>query len=300
MAIWKDPLVPRIAIPSTEELKQTWFQLGSKKYQLLAHQYEILVAKEEIIIAMGGYGCAKTDAGVKKVAHWAMIPNNRIIVGRNAATDLEETTQRDLMDFLYEAELVVSAPNSKTKRAIVNCVDPRTNENLGYTSEISFQHLDDPTHLRGRHIGNYWIDELSEVKKEAHLNLQGRLRLPVQAGRYQCLLTGNPQGENWGYDIGWNRELITKRICGHPACTLSPEECNANLRRKVRAIHARSIDNYFLPPSYIENMLANYTEQERRRYMDGEFMVFEGAVFPEFEKQTHVLGYTSEEEEVYA
>jgi PBSX family phage terminase large subunit len=290
MAIWRDPLTPKIVIPPIEKLKETWFQLGAKKFQLLPHQYECLVAKEEVVIMMGGYGCAKTDAGVKKVAHWAMIPNNRIIVGRNAATDLEETTQRDLVDFLYEAELLKEAPNSKNKRAIVHCVDPKTNLALGYTSEISFQHLDDPTHLRGRHIGNYWIDELSEVKKAAHLNLQGRLRLPVQAGRYQCLLTGNPEGQNWGYDIGWNEELLTEMICGHPQCALSDEECNATLRRKRRAIHARSIDNWFLPPSYIENMLANYTPMERRRYMDGEFLVFEGAIFPEFEKDIHVLG----------
>lgn len=290
MAVWKDPLTPRIAIPSKEELKRTWYQLGSKKYQLLPHQYELLRAKEETLVMMGGYGCAKTDAGVKKVAHWAMIPNNRIIVGRNAATDLEETTQRDLMDFLWEAELVKVAPNSKTKKAIIHCVDPATNAPLGYTAEISFQHLDDPKHLRGRHIGNYWIDELSETKVAAHLNLQGRLRLPCQAGRYQALLTGNPDGFNWGYDIGWNEERITTAVCKNPEHyhpTL--EEGNRCLRLRVRAIHARSIDNWFLPPSYIENMLANYTAAQVQMYMDGEFMVMEGAVFTEFDRSVHVL-----------
>lgn len=288
MPVWKDPARTKIPIPA--DLSQQWFQLGSKKYQLLPHQYELLCAQEEIIVMMGGYGCAKTDGGVKKISHIAMIPNNRIIVGRNAATDLEETTQRDLVDFLYEAELLKAAPNQKTKKAIVYCVDPNTGENLGYTSEISFQHLDDPIHLRGRHIGAFWIDEASEVHKDAFKNLMGRLRLPAAAGRYQAIITGNPEGQNWCYDLGFNEELITNMICGHPHCKLSPKECNLKLRRKRRGIHARSIDNYFLPPDYIENMLSSYTPTERKRYMDGEFNVFEGAIFSEFDPEVHVVG----------
>ena len=236
------------------------------------------------------HNCAKTDAGVKKVAHWAMSPNNRILVGRNASTDLEETTQRDLVDFLYEAELLVTAPNQKRKCAVVNCVDPVTQRNLGYQSEIWFQHLDDPKHLRGRHLGAVWIDEASEVKHDAYLNLLGRLRLPAFRGRYQTLVTGNPEGRNWCYDLGYNEELLTKMVCGQPGCTRShPEECNTHLRRKRRAIHARSVDNYFLPPDYIESMLAGYTVQQRKRYMDGEFDVFEGAAFGEFDPELHVL-----------
>jgi phage terminase large subunit len=288
MAVWRDPLRNHIAIPP--DLDKQWFQLGSKKFQLLAHQYELLAAKEELIVMMGGYGCAKTDGGVKKIAHLAMFPNNRILVGRNAATDLEETTQRDLCDFLHEAELMKVAPNSKTKKAIVYCVDPATQKNLGYTSEISFQHLDDPNHLRGRHLGVYWIDEASEVKKEAHKNLAGRLRLPAFAGRYQALITGNPQGRNWCFDLGFNEEEISKIHCGLPTCTLTPEQCNIRVRKKRRGIHARSIDNYFLPPSYIENMINSYSPTERKRYMDGEFDVFEGAVFGEFDPEIHVIG----------
>lgn len=287
MAIWQDPLLPEIKVP--HDLQKQWFQLGSAKYQLLPAQYKFLAAKEEAVCYMGGYGCGKTRTGALKVAHLAMHPNNRIIVGRFAATDLEETTQRDLCDFLYEAELMHTPPNQKTKRAIVHCVDPVTQRNLGYTSEISFQHMDDPTHLRGRHIGAFWIDEASEVHKNAGKNLMGRLRWPAFAGRYQALYTGNPEGHNYLYDQFFNEEEIKKLVCGHPQCSLSPEECNAKLRRKRRGIHAKSFENYFLAEGYIENMLASYSPNERKRYMDGEFDVFEGAVFGEFDRDMHVL-----------
>src|ERR1043165_3093149 len=288
MAIWRDPLLPRIAVPA--DLRSPWFQLGSAKYQLLPAQYEFLSAKEEMIAYIGGYGSAKTMSGILKSAHLSMFPNNRGIVGRFNATDLEDTTQRDLLDFLHEAELLKTPPNSKTKKAIVYCVDPLTGENLGYTSEISFQHMDNPKHLRGRKIGWFWIDEASEVHKDAGKNLMGRLRLPAFAGRYQALYTGNPEGRNYLYDDFFNEKILTSMVCGHPQCELTPIEYNVKMRLKRRGIHAPTYQNYFLPPDYIENMLASYSPNERQRYLDGSFDVFEGAVFPEFIPELHVLG----------
>lgn len=287
MAIWYDPVLPKIEIPSN--LDGQWFQLGSKKYQLLPTQYEALAAKEEEVCIMGGYGSAKTFAGILKAAHLSMFPNNRGIVGRFASTDLEETTQRDLVDFLHEAELLHTAPNQKTKKAIVYCVDPVTQRSLGYTSEISFQHMDDPKHLRGRHIGWYWIDEASEVHKDAKKNLDGRLRWPAFRGRYQKIFTGNPEGHNYLYHHFFDKDGISKLVCGHPRCTLSPADCNLKLRRKRRGIHSTSFDNYFLPADYIENMLASYNPSERQRYMEGSFDVFEGAAFTEFDRELHVI-----------
>lgn len=287
MAVWKDPLLPKIAIP--EDLKSQWFRLGSAKYQLLPHQYELNAAKEVELCDMGGYGSAKTFAGVVKAAHLAMFPNNRGIVGRLNSTDLIDTTQRDLLDFLKEAELLVKEPNAKDKLAIVQCIDPVTQRNLGYTSEISFQHLDDPKHLRGRHIGWYWIDEASEVHPDAKKNLDGRCRLPVFRGRYQKILTGNPEGRNYLFHYFFNEEKIASMICGHPQCKLSNEECNAKMRRQRRGIHSTTYENYFLPSDYIESMLASYSPTERQRYLEGSFDAFEGAVFGEFDRKLHVL-----------
>ncbi len=288
MSIWKDPLLPVIQIPL--DLKSKWYQLGSKKYQLLPHQFEFLAAKESEVCSVGGYGSAKTFGGVLKVSHLAMFPNNRGIVGRFASTDLEETTQRDLLDFLHEAQLLERAPNQHNKTAIVRCVDPVTQKSLGYTSEISFQHMDDPRHLRGRHIGYYWIDEASEVHPDAKKNLDGRTRLKIFEGRYQKLLTGNPEGHNYLYNRYFNEEEILKAVCGHPQCKLSSTECNVqHVRLKRRGIHAKTYDNYFLPPDYIEDMLSSYSPTERQRYLEGSFSVFEGAAFREFDPDIHIL-----------
>src|SRR6058998_2777663 len=162
--VWIDPALPKIPIPP--DLQTTTFKLGSARYQLLPAQYMFLVAQEEACAYMGGFGSGKTQIGVIKSAIMSMFPRNRGIVGRLNATDLEETAQRDLLDFLRDAELLAQEPNSRNKRALVHCVDPTTGENLGEYSEISFQHLDDPDHLRGRHVGWFWIDEVSEVRKK--------------------------------------------------------------------------------------------------------------------------------------
>lgn len=288
MAVWKDPLLPRIEIPS--DLKTQWFQIGSAKYQLLPSQYEFLSAKEEMIAYLGGWGSAKTFSGILKATHLSMFPNNRGIVGRFNATDLEDTTQRDLLDFLKEAELLKEAPNARTKKAIVYCVDPMTGKNLGYTSEISFQHMDNPKHLKGRHIGWFWVDEASEVHKTAGKTLMGRMRLKAFAGRFQALYTGNPEGHNYLYDDFFDEKKMKALVCGHPQCQLSPADCNVQMRLKRRGIHAPTYQNYFLPPDYIANMLASLSPTERQRYMDGSFDVFEGAVFPEFNPELHLIG----------
>jgi len=286
--VWRDSALPQITTPS--DLKTQQFRLGSARYQLLPSQFEFLHAKEEALGYIGGFGSGKTRIGTIKASILSMFPNNRGIVGRLASTDLEDTTQRDLLDFLREAELLKEEPNARNKKAVVHCIDPRTGQNLGYTSEISFQHMDDPKHLRSRHIGWFWIDEASEVGKKAWTNLIGRLRWPAFRGRYQAFATGNPEGHNWVYDFFFNEELISKALCGHPGCTLSPIECNViHVRKKRRGINAPTSQNYFLPPDYIEQMYSSYSPEEIQRYLEASFDAFEGQIFREFTHDVHVI-----------
>lgn len=298
--IWRDPLVPEIKIPPellSKETNTLWFKLGSARYQLLPKQYEFLQATEEFISFIGGYGSGKTRVGSIRAARHSMIPGNRGIVGRLARTDLEDTSQRDLLDFLREAELLKEAPNARNNRALVHCIDPVTGENLGGEAEIAFQHLDDPEHLRGRHIGWWWIDEGSEVKSTASQNLTGRLRLPVAKGTYTGFTTGNPEGHNWIYDFWFNKELLEVMTCGgKPGTHVSgrcPDyddaKCNARLRKKRRAIHCTSFENYFLPVETLDAQIYSFSEADRQRYLEASFSVFEGQLFPEFDPLIHCV-----------
>lgn len=285
--IWTDPLLKTIAVP--EDLKSQWFTLGSAKFQLLPKQYQFLKANEEFLAFISGYGGGKTRVGSYKSAFNSMVPNNRGLVGMEAGTDLTETAERDLLDFLYEAQLLKKAPTSKDHTAIIHCIDLATGKNLGYDSEISFVHLDDPKHVRGRHLGWFWIDEGSKVKREAWQNLIGRLRLPAFRNRYQAFTTGNPEGHNWIYDFFYNQEFLETMICGKPDCKYSNSECNRRMRLKRRSFHCTSYENYFLPPEYIDQMVSSFTDEERRRYVEASFDVFEGQIFKEFRHDLHVV-----------
>ena len=297
---WNDPVLPAINVP--HDLRSLQFRLGSARYSLLPNQYIFSAAQEEFVGYISGVGGGKTRIGSIKSALLSMHPNNRGLVGRFALPDLEDTAQRDLLDFLKEAELLKEAPNAKSKTAIVHCVDPITGRNLGYTSEIGFQHLDDPDHLRGRHLGWFWIDEGSELRSiKAWTVLVGRLRLPTFRGMYKGMVTGNPRGRNWIYDFFFNDELLKIMTCGgrpghHVPTCLDKDNirCNRRLRLKRRAVHSRSYDNYYLPPDYIENMVASYTDEQRRREVEAEFDVFEGQVFKEFNHEIHVVPPHSE------
>lgn len=300
MSVWQDPLVPPIAIPPellSRETNTKWYKLGSARYQLLPKQYEFLHAKEEFVGFISGYGGGKTRVGSIKAAQHSMIPGNRGVVGRLAGTDLEKTAERDLLDFLHEAELLKQPPNARDRTALVHCVDMETGKNLGTHSEVEFIHLDDPKHLRGRHIGWGWIDEGSEVHPSAWQNLIGRLRLPEARGLYTMFVTGNPEGHNWIYDFFFNREILETMTCGgKPGVHVSgrcPDfdnvKCNARLRKKRRAIHCTSFENYFLPAETLDAQMYSFSEEDRQRYLEASFDVFEGQLHKEFRHDIHVI-----------
>ena len=113
--IWTDSLLPKLNPPPDLFDKATnkeWFTLGSARFQLLPQQWQFLSANEEYVGYVSGYGGGKTKVGAIKSAFLSMTPGNRGLVGMEAATDLQEAAQRDLMDFLWEAQLIKETPNS--------------------------------------------------------------------------------------------------------------------------------------------------------------------------------------------
>ena len=77
------------------------------------------------------------------------------------------------------------------------------------------------------------------------------------------------------------------------AMTSTPEGFNHFHRMVVEApapdtelFHARTADNPFLAPSYIETLTAHMTPDERRQYLDGEFVALSGRVFHKFTRDS--------------
>lgn len=270
---WINPALPQMNTPSVEWLQKNPFQLGDAKFYLLPKQWEFMWCRERYPNYTGGYGSGKTQAGIYRGALLSMQPDNLGIVGRSAETQLELTTKRDFMQFLYDAKLLKSEPNKK-HGAIVYCVDPKTNKPIGKTSEVQFDHMEDPDHIHGSHTGWFWMDERAESPFASFLKLVGRNRrpnIPFRSG----FATGNPNGHDWGYDFWFNPQKIL---------ALAKE-----IQLERRAIHATSYENYYLDPQYIKDMESAYPEEWLKRYLLGDMDVFEGQIFKEFLHNVHCV-----------
>lgn len=280
------------------KLTTNWTAIKAIRFKENAEFWDISVPGVEHYISDGfvDHNSGKTSIGAKKAAYLSMHPGNRGIIGMDAGTDLGEGAERDTLEFLYEAGLLKKAPTDKKHIAYIHCIDLETGRNLGEQSEIEFVHLDDASHVRGRKTGWFWIDEGSKCKATAWSNLIGRNRLPSFKDRYVGYVTGNPEGHNWIYDFFFNRELLAELYCKRPTCqfgcSYSPEgkvKCNAWMRRKRRAFHCTSTENYFLPPDYLDNMRVGMDDDDWNKYVLASFEVFSGQIFREWDEEVHVL-----------
>ncbi len=114
------------------------------------------------------------------------------------------------------------------------------------------------------------IDEVCEVKEDIYKQLLARLRGP--AGPRKCWLTGNPEGRNWVY-----RTFVGQQLEDHAY------------------FHGRTREATFLPKDYIQRLFASYDAAWVERFLEGSWDVFEGQVFPQFDRNTHVLPWAKED-----
>lgn len=108
---------------------------------------------------------------------------------------------------------------------------------------------EEPERLVGINAGWAIIDEPGVQTELVAKNALARLRHP-KAKLRQLAFTGTPEGLNWFYD--W---------------------CQ---REDIVVIKAKTTDNPFLPPDYIDELRKTMSEEEVKAYINGEFVRFEG------------------------
>ena len=112
--------------------------------------------------------------------------------------------------------------------------------------------------LRGPSITWFWIDEATLLPRKVWDIMIGRAR---QIG-YECKgwITGTPKGFNWVYDIFVKQPIPNSFILAN--------------------VPTRS--NIYLSEEYFRSLEAQYEGQFRRQELYGEFVKFEGLVYPGF------------------
>lgn len=132
-------------------------------------------------------------------------------------------------------------------------------------SEVLFRSADDPDKLRGPNLDWVWMDEAAMCHRGTWDIVIGRLRRGGRAGK--IWLTSTPKGRNWMYD------------------KLS----------LLKMFHATTMDNPYLSDEFVESLQEAYVGDFALQELGGEFVKFEGMVYPGFSPQVHVFRMSDED-----
>ncbi len=229
----------------------------------------------------GGLGNGKTSAIIGKAFYLSVcFPRNRGYIGRWDGKELVQTTMSEFFAVIPAHMFEVH------------------NKSMGYlkfkrqygASEIYYGDLKEPRGLKNINLGWFIVDQAEEIDEE-------RWALLVSRKRKQTILYGKnnqPLRRADGsiiiaptYGIAaFNPEGTASYLYRffHPD---SPEK-----KEGYKLYQAKTIDGVnagFTTQKYIDDMLAIFPEQARRRYLEGSWEVFEGRVFPQFTREQHVI-----------
>ena len=118
--------------------------------------------------------------------------------------------------------------------------------------------------LRNINLGWAWIDEAALVSEYAFKVIIGRLR--QEKTPRNLWLTTTPKGFNWIWEKFIN-----------------------NAADDFEAILGTTLDNPHLPLDYKQGLIKEYTGVFARQEIYGEFVGFEGQVYSDFNRNTHVI-----------
>lgn len=211
--------------------------------------------------AVGGLGSGKTLAGIQELKQLCLEhPGSRWVVGRKYLPNLKDSIWKDLLAIIPDelrasynkAELVLTLKNG---------------------SEILGRPLDDPEKFKSYQLAGFLIEEANEVDKEIYDRLKDRLRQILPDGsrpRYSSIILLNPTD-----DEHWIPQLFD---------TSSKPENHEMFRSSTYDNEAN------LPPDYIDDLKATYSEQVLQSLLHGFFgKVHKGRpVYTHFKFETHV------------
>lgn len=218
--------------------------------------------KSKYIAYIGGVGSGKTVVGCTTIISWAVLHGGDYLIGRQFYPELRDTT----MKAFFEAcpiELILE------HRVADNLVKLRAANNQIAT--IFFRPMDEPDKMRSMNLSGFYLDEANQVSEEAFLLLQGRLR--NQKGLRKGILTSNPKGHDYLY-----RWFVKK-----------DHFKDDKIKKEFMLVHAPSTENIHLPTGYVESMMSSWSEDRVQREIMASFDSFEGAVYPEFRRDVHVI-----------
>jgi len=224
-------------------------------YEPYSKQLEFHNSPKKFKAFVAGLGSGKTMAGsVEAIKTMIECPGSFGAILAPTFPMLRDSTIRTFLQLLPQS-LIKNYGRMEQKIILIN------------GSEVIFRPCDDPTtidRIRNINLGWWWIDEGSLVPEYAFKVLVGRLR--NKTGPLKGWVTTTPKGFNWIWER-WEKEK------------------NPN----YHLVRAATTENPYLPEDYVKTMKREYTGVFAKQEIYGEFVGYEGVVYPEFNRLTHVI-----------
>ena len=226
------------------------------KVKLLKHQMELIQERDARLICLaGGYGSGKTSGGV----HFGITRGfeNEGLSGIWVEPTYPLVKRVAIPEWTKTLrELGIPFEEHKADNALTVGVD-------GQSFKVFFYSAQHPDRIVGQTAAWSVVDEAALVSEKVFINILARVRDP-KAKLSQIACVSTPEGFNWLW------EAFVK-----------------NATSETKMIKAKTSDNPFLPPAYLNTLREQYTEQEFSQYCNGEFIAMSGSVYSRFKREEH-------------
>lgn len=216
---------------------------------LWAKQKRFWKSKSPTVTFQGGAGSGKTRAGCAKALVTALgHPGSRGMIVSASYPAMKQAIMPHLEAVAEEIGVRTSWQYNRADNQIT----------LSNGSLIWLRSADNPESLLGADLAWVWGDEVGLWKQDAYRYLTSRLRQP--GFPHQAFFTFTPKGRNWAWEeLGQERDGL-------------------------EVIVATSLENPFVADDFRERLRREYGEGSVwwRQEVLGEFVAFEGLIYPRF------------------
>lgn len=234
--------------------------------KLLPHQKLTLASAKDEVIQSGAFGSGKTLTLCYKIVFLLLrYEKNRGFLCRKTLQSLKTTTLRTLLD--GDGNVAPALPkeyiefHNKQDRLI----------RLVNGSELYYGNMD-REFIKSMNLGFAAVDEVSEITEEDWNALGGRLRLAGVPVR-QLIASTNPASQSHWI---WNRAVINP-----------PKDEFGNT--KIDFVKSSTLDNPFLPKTYIERLKSTLFGFYYQRYFLGEWVGSGNIVYDNFDPKVNIV-----------
>ena len=220
-------------------------------FKVLKHQREFIESNSNTIL-VAGYGAGKSHTGTyKTIFKKLQYPTKKVAYYLPTYPLIKDIAFDKFPNILDQLQLKYKLNKSDKEISI---------ENYG---SILFRSMDTPETIIGYETAYSLIDEADVLPMDKMDKVYKKI-----LGRNRAVLNGNidvistPEGHKWLY--------------------------NATLSGHFNVIRAKTTDNKYLPPDYIQSLVDQYPEQLLKAYLNGEFVnLTQGTVYSSFKRDIH-------------